>query len=206
MGEEHWGIEGISMNATVIDLAPLYTHAANDLECLSLPLSTKEGRILGKLIKGTLNEVPKSAGFYVWFAADASQPIYVGKASEGKTCNLYARLLEEIKEERGFLWAGDMLGLTENDLTHKWLAHYKERPGTNGGQRHISRSMRKRNSTHIAIIPTPGVDARTVRSLESHLIEILNPTVNVQRGAGLPEHKQRASNLADAFRREIVSA
>lgn len=191
------------MKPIIIDLAPLYDHAVTDLQCISLPLKTKEGRAFSKVIKECLSSIPKQAGFYTWFKAGVARPIYVGKASEGKTCHLHARLLEEVKEERGFLWAGELIGHTEDHLHAIWQDYYPDQPGKNGGRRHITRSIRKRNSTHIVVIPAPSLDKESVGSIENHLIKMLAPEVNASLGKRLPEHTEYATQIAEIFRSEI---
>lgn len=194
------------LKSIIIDLEPLYSHAAGDSEYISIKLKSGPGRVLSNLITNLVSIVPKLPGIYVWGHFDCAgdwKYDYVGKSWSGITSHLYARLLEEIKEERGFLWCGSRIGVTESMLIERHLQNHPERPGKNFSVNHITRAMRKRDATHIVVVAMEGMSNENIRALESNLIAMLKPRGNSQRGKQSPHHTELTDRVASILGQQV---
>lgn len=190
------------MESLIIDLEHLYCHAERDKGCESLPLKTRNGRELGKKITKLFSGVQESAGIYVWYDSQNQNVIYAGKSTKRKTSNLRARLVEELKEERAFLWAGKRIGIGVDKIHSKWQEFYPDIQDKGGGRRHIDRAIRKSNSTHVIVISLPALneEPQIIGSIEAHVIQhfkLQECGANARAETAAPEQDQTASKVID---------
>jgi hypothetical protein len=163
------------------------------------------GRKYGELASDVTRSIEASPGVYLWGAYDQSgswKNIYVGKApsaktSLSKTAKLRARILEELKDERCCLWRAV---LTETELMDARARYYGSRY-----ESHWLRSFRKAGATHVAWVSYPEVSNRDVHDIESDLIELLNPSGNLERPVPPPTVQQRTRAVVAQLRRMIHS-
>ncbi|OQX08757.1 MAG: hypothetical protein BWK73_24605 [Thiothrix lacustris] len=103
----------------------------------------------------------------------------MGKAGFGKTASLRARITEELKDERAFIWCGNHTGLDDIAVKNIWQQFYP--PNSNAAENHINRALKKQETTHIIWVATPHINNSKVSKIEADLIETLNPITNAQR-------------------------
>jgi hypothetical protein len=142
--------------------------------------------------------VPNEQGFYLWGFYNPQKfwiNVYLGKAGKGKTANLNARLLEELKDERAFVWRNFMASKDEVvGFDPKYPAEVK-------------RALHKAGSTHIFWVSAPEADLKpeNVEPVENDLIEAMNPTANRRRITPSANLQQQAGKFLNAFREMIHS-
>lgn len=143
--------------------------------------------LYGEIAKQVCTSIPAVQGFYLWGYYDKNglwRNVYLGKAGFGKTANLRARILHELKTERVFVWRqrmsdSELETRLERIRGHMWLLYNK----------HFIRSLKKRGTTHIAWVADGNLSNDQVGEVESDLIETLNPVANVMRPIP-PKHLQ----------------
>ena len=173
---------GINMNNGTIKLDNLYKHAASDPDAESIKGNSKIGRAYGKKAVELTSSIEASHGFYIWGKYEKNKlwrTIYLGKAGYGKTTSLKARITEELKDERAFLWHGLHSKLNETELLKVAENHYPNM--WHKYESHFKRAIRKNGATHIIWAVTPKLTNSEVVKIEADLIETLNPIANVQR-------------------------
>jgi hypothetical protein len=144
-------------------------------------------------------------GIYVWgtFECKYWSSIYLGKAGLGRTKKLLrARITEELKDERCFLWRHI---LSKDDL---FCAGPKvHRGGQENWDEYIrkawERSAKKATTTHIIFAETKALDNDEVREVEAELIEALNPKANVSKPVPPSHVIKEATRIFLRFRRTI---
>ena len=166
-----------------ICLEPLYEIVSNDTKGLAIKGESQEGRAYGKQASLITNSINENQGLYLWGKytdSGAWRSIYLGKSNTGKTSNLRARILEELKDERLFLWWRRTY-FSENVFLDLYKDHYDN--FTPKSENNFYRSIKKWGTTHIIWVSFDDDDIgySDIKILESDLIEILNPIVNDQR-------------------------
>lgn len=138
-----------------------------------------EGSAYGKeyshLCKVITQHVDEVAGFYVWGRYDRKRywrSIYLGKAGYKKDkTNLRKRILEELKDERAFVWRyvydeAEVLAICHriHDGRYTW-----------------KRPLLKTGTTEIIWVPAPKLSDSEILMVEADLIEGLSPSANLVR-------------------------
>ena len=170
------------------------------------------GKEYAKAVAGLVRTIPKEQGFYVWGSFSRNglwKTVYVGKAGFGKTATLNARILEELKDERAFLWRWDANCTTVETawpelqpLVSKYFSN-KESVLPERLHAHFKRALRKNKSTHIVWISRNQLSNVDVQRIEADLIETLNPTVNVQRPVPSSGLQEETINIIREFKQVI---
>jgi hypothetical protein len=154
-------------------LVPISRLIVSDPSGDHAPIGEAYGRICDQL---TDPEVPKKAGFYLWGFYDKRKfwvNIYLGKAgndAKGKFAHLRWRIREELMDERAFAWRA----FTKEKESTVQLDYPRYR-------REVLRAINKAGSTHIFWVAVPSSNPANIKSIESDLIETLNPTGNRER-------------------------
>jgi hypothetical protein len=149
---------------------------------------------LCKVITGNVDEV---AGFYVWGRYDRKRywhSIYLGKAGYKKDKkNLRKRILEELKDERAFVWRyiydeAEVLAICRriHDGRYTW-----------------KRPLLKAGATEIIWVPAPKLSDSEILMVEADLIEALSPSANLLRPIPV-RHVQSHATTVFAQLREII--
>ncbi|MFK8008008.1 MAG: hypothetical protein AB8H03_16745 [Saprospiraceae bacterium] len=172
------------LESEVIELKKLYDFVLKDKKNEALEGRSKQGKEYGKLVKELTNPISENGGFYIWGSYTKKglwNNIYIGKAGFSETTGLRARIKEELKDERSFIWLSKMnkkniLKLGAIKYPAMWEKKYK----TN-----TERAFRKFNSTHIIWIAIKRSDKeemeKDILKIESDLIETMNPIANRNR-------------------------
>ena len=192
------------MKAGIITLDTLYEHALSDIGGSSIKGSSTSGREYGKKASELAKSIPASHGFYLWGKYEKNRlwrTIYLGKAGYGKTTSLQARIKEELKDERVFLWCGPHSKLNEDALMRIGEKYYptmwyKYRT-------HFSRAIQKSGATHIIWAVTSGIRNNEVTKIEADLIETMNPIANIQRPAPTSGLQDKTIEIIKMFKHQI---
>lgn len=189
------------METGCIQLSELYGYVKNDPNGNALHGNSKEGREFGRLAKNTVASIKDEHGFYLWGKYEPNglwRHIYLGKAGYGKTANLQARILEELKDEKAFLWHNC---IDEKPLLKIGKKHYpKMWPSY---KNHWKRAIRKVGTTHIIWVSTPDLNNKDVEMVETDLIETINPIANHQRPTPKSELQDFTVKVIKAFKHHI---
>ena len=121
--------------------------------------------------------------------------IYLGKAGYGKTTNLRARILEELKDERCSVW----MAVFNKEKLHA----IRDRIHSGRYEREWERGMKKAGTTHIVWVPKPGIAPENITLVEADLIESLYPTANRQRLTPPNTVQREAIQIFEGFRQAI---
>lgn len=190
-----------------MDLVALLAHAKGFQlgESLSGPASAK----YTKLAVDAVKDVPDERGFYLWGTYERTglwRNIYLGKAGFGKTANLRARILEELRDERCLFWSGVLgrdriLTIGAQSYPIMWTKY----------RRHWERSLRKSPDQlppprFVIWVSSPELTNAFVVTVEADLIETLNPVANSQRPAPKAVLQVNTLVILEALRREIHKA
>ncbi|WP_415906760.1 hypothetical protein ACMXYX_07740 [Neptuniibacter sp. QD72_48] len=168
------------MESGHITLDSLYQHVNHDPCFQSIDGQGKTGREYAALATKLTSNIPIQQGFYIWGNYEENslwRTIYLGKASSGKTSSLKARILEELKDERIFMWADSQPNLNNAELMRLALNQYPRK----GLDKHFSRALRKKGTTHIIWVSTPDILKDEILNIEADLIETMNPFANSMR-------------------------
>ncbi len=168
-----------TITSGIIDLDILLQYALQDSVGAALHGNSSAGRSLGKLTKIVTSSIVDECGFYLWGSYEANglwRNRYLGKAGYGKTSHLRARITEELRDERCFLWSAileqdKILALGRQHYESMW---YKCEAGW-------LRSLKKAKTSHIIWVSTPELENAQVHDVEADLIETFNPIANVSR-------------------------
>lgn len=193
-----------AMNTGRISLEALYTHASNDLNGESIRGDSSLGREYGRLASSVVLPIPETHGFYLWGKYEKNKlwrTIYLGKAGYGKTTSLRARIKEELKDEKAFLWHGapvghseqELMAIAENCYPSMWHKY----------QTHFIRAIRKSGTTHILWVGTQDINNEEVIKIEADLIETLNPVANVQRPSPVSDLQDITVEIIRQFKHQI---
>lgn len=184
-------------------LRALYAYMEADPTGRSLHGSSKKGREYGKLVTAVASQVAEKQGFYLWGKYEKNglwRNIYLGKAGFGKTANLQARIREELKDESFFLWHHV---LDEQELFRIGEKHYPRM-----AKKYLAgwkRVIRKSGTTYIHWVDTPDLNNDDVRTVESDLIETMNPYANKVRPSPVSELQEKTINVIFALKSQIHS-
>lgn len=185
----------------MVSLRPLYDFVERYKDSPSLSGRSKIGRLYGRNVMEAVRTVPDASGFYLWgYYEDAERPwhsVYLGRAGSGKTTSLHARIGEELKDERVFVWRHV---LPKKELLQKLKSDY---PSKGGYQWASKRALRKADCTHIVWCAAPDFTREQVGQVEADLIELFNPKANRDRPAPKKDVQDRTMEVAAEFRTRI---
>jgi hypothetical protein len=155
------------------------------------------GKEYSRVCKEISDPIPSCQGFYLWGRYDKRRcwhSIYLGIAGfKEEKKNLKKRILEELKDERGFVWLHvfskdelleEVKGLY--DKPHKW-----------------KRPILKEGATEIFWAPTPHFADAELKRIEADLIEALNPTANLSRPTPVSVLQSDTAAVFTQFREAI---
>jgi hypothetical protein len=191
----------LSVESGIVSLRPLYEHVRTARSLEALDGRSAAARRYSQAVGLVVAAIPASQGFYLWGRYESNRlwrNIYLGKAGFGKTAQLRARIGEELRDERNFLYR---CILTEEVLLTSHRAIY--------GDRYLSgwrRVMQKVGTSHIVWATDPLLSNDEVRTIESDLIETLNPMANMQRPIPPESLQQHTHDIVAAFRTAIHAA
>lgn len=138
-------------------------------------------------------EVPKKRGFYLWGFYNHEDfwiNVYVGISAKGKTSDLKARVLEELKDERAFIWRESYTTTEVIGFDPKY-------------ETVVKRALRKAGSTHVFWVAETQLAKRTFEAVEYDLIEAMNPTGNRMRRTPSGIVQPEAGKILNTFREMI---
>lgn len=192
------------MKVGMITLEKLYEHATIDTEADAIKGNTKSGREYGKKVKELTSTISDQQGFYLWGKYEKNnlwRTIYLGKSGKGKTSSLRARLSEELKDEKSFLWSGPHSKLTDEMLAKRaadlWPNSWdKFKPI-------FERANRKSGTTHIIWVSSTGISNEDVVKIEADLIETMNPIANYQRPKPVSDLQDKTVEIIKMFKHQI---
>jgi hypothetical protein len=169
----------VQLCAGIVSLQRLHEFARRHATGGPLNGRSVVGREYGRLAGEITREIADEHGFYLWGAYDRRgfwQNLYLGKAGYGATAHLRARLVEELRDERAFLWyslltPSEINALGRQFYPRMWTSY----------SRGEERKRRKAGATHIVWVAAPALDNRQVLDVEADLIETLNPSANLRR-------------------------
>jgi len=193
------------LSATV-NLDPLFQFTSNNLDGSGMHGQSSVGRLYGKTVSELATKIANSQGFYIWGRYESTRlwrTIYLGKAGFGKTASLRARITEELKDERAFVWCGDHTGLQREDCKRIWQRYYPPISSSQAPENHINRALRKSGTTHIVWVSISDMDNNNVRLVEADLIETMNPIANFHRPAPTSDLQQITVEVIRAMKAEI---
>ncbi len=189
------------MSQGVVSLRDLYKHLDENRHRDHLDGRTPIARAYSHVAHRAIANVDPQRGFYLWGYYEPKglwRNLYLGKAGFGKTTNLRARILEELRDERTALLR--TLFTKEEIWTerakiyvtmwHKYLMHEE-------------RAILKAGATHIVWVSAPDITDAEVREIESDLVETLNPSANLSRPVP-PSHLQTRTKEVLACLRETI--
>ena len=159
--------------------------------------ASKYGKEYSRRCKAITEHVDEVAGFYVWGRYDRKRywhSIYLGKAGykEDKK-NLRKRILEELKDERAFVWRY----VYEEAEVRKICRRIHH------GKYTWNRALLKAGTTEIIWVPAPKLTDSEIRMVEADLIEALNPKVNLSRSTPVKIVQSHATKVFTRLR-EII--
>ena len=170
----------------------------------ALPWQSKIGRKYGKECKECVKGAAPSQGIYLWGYFESNglwKNVYLGKAGRGKTTNLRARILEELKDDRRFAWS-HVWG--EADLRSRVMKIYARRRDTVG--RNFELALKRRGARRIVWAAAPNLDNKSLVRVESDLIEAINPSANQQRPSPSSTWQEDTNQIFGRLRRVIHEA
>jgi hypothetical protein len=201
-----WPAEAIRtmtmMIAGIVFLGELYDfvekHRKNE-DALRIE-RTEIGKEYSALCHKITDSVAEYQGFYLYGRYDRRRywrSIYLGIAKDtAKKNSLRKRILEELKDERAFIWRHVF---SEQKLEGICQVIHQ-------GKYSWRRPMLKAHTTEIVWASFPGLEGRDVRSIEADLIEALNPTANLVRPTPTKVPQPEATRVFEEFRKTIHSA
>ena len=144
-----------------------------------LNLRTALGREYSNRCKEQTSSIPTTQGIYLWgrYKDGRWRDIYLGQAGVGKTANLGARILQELKGERCCLWRAVCSEKKLYELGPRVHIDPKKWPKI---RKIWKRAFRKAGSTHI-IWATSSLNNKDLKIVEADLIEKLNPPANKEK-------------------------
>ena len=189
------------MESKIVDLRKLYTYAKHNPSGEALHGKSQAGREYGQLVKRLTEEIADKRGFYLWGKYDKNslwRNVYLGKAGYSKTANLRARIAEELKDEKWFLWVSllnklEMSSLGAQYYPKQWKKYEKG----------LERTLKKAGSTYIIWVATPALNEQHFTKIEAELIETLNPIANMQRPAPTLDLQIETVEIIRQFRKQI---
>jgi len=149
-----------------------------------------------KLVSAIVESIPKQAGWYLWGRFNDVgfwETVYLGKSGNKKTSSLYARIKEELLDERNAFWA-TVYGSEPTERQFQKIYKNKYGPGT--------RSYRKRNVHFIVWLSIDDITEEEIRAEEQTLITLYRPAVNIQR-VSYPPHTRNTERILKSIDSEI---
>lgn len=190
------------MKSGILDLHPLIKYVdEGDRVGKSLCGYSSSGREYGTLANDLTVSIPEDPGFYLWGSYAKNRlwkNIYLGKAGYGRMTHLRARILEELKDERQFLWCPF---LTDEALFAKGKECYPRMWETY--KNHWKRAIAKAGASHIIWASAPEVENSQVLDIEKDLIETMNPSANLKRPVPPSSLQPVTKEVIGFFRYEI---
>jgi hypothetical protein len=190
------------MESGIISLEELYSFIRKEGPTgKALHGTSFEGRAYGKKAKEISSPISPKAGFYLWGKYDKKgfwKNVYIGKAGYGKTASLQARIREELKDERVFLWRNVLSKEHILELVNRYYPHGKYNVGCN-------RMVDGREGTsHIIWVAVPELtNNKQVEDVENDLIETLNPKDNKKRPVPPHDLQGWTSKIVAEFRKQV---
>lgn len=185
----------------MVSLRDLYTHLDENPHRDHLDCRSPIARAYSQVAQRAIATVSPERGFYLWGYYESRglwRNLYLGKAGFGKTTNLRARILEELRDERMALlrtlftkeaiWAAS--SRIYATMWHKYSMHGE-------------RAIRKAGATHIVWVSAPEITDAEVREIESDLIKTLNPSANVSRSVPPSRLQARTKEVLACLRETI---
>jgi len=178
-----------------IDLFDIYKYVATHPSFVS----GKNGDMLEytRLVNQITKPIPKDKpGWYLWGRFNDVgfwETVYLGKAGNKKTSSLYARIREELLDERAAFWA-TIYGSEPTERQFQKIYKNKYGPGT--------RSYRKKNIHFIIWVSATPVSEVEVKEEESVLISAYRPSINIQRHS-YPMRSEHTDYIVKAIDLEI---
>jgi len=178
-----------------IDLFNIYKYVATHPTFVS----GKNGDMLEytRLINQITKSIPKDKpGWYLWGRFNDVgfwETVYLGKAGNKKTSSLYARIREELLDERAAFWA-TIYGSEPTERQFQKIYKNKYGPGT--------RSYRKKNVHFIVWFGASPLSESEVKEEESVLISAFRPAINIQR-ITYPARTKYTDQVIQAIDKEV---
>jgi hypothetical protein len=110
---------------------------------------------------------------------------------------LHARICEELKDERVFLWG---IVLSKNQILEKVKQRYSHGKYDEGCE---SMLKGRAGTTHIIWVAVPELTDNQIVDVEKDLIETLNPKDNKMRPVPPPDLQDWTSKIVAEFRKHI---
>lgn len=176
------------------DLFDIYTYVSRHPKFVSGV--NGDMREYTQLVNTVMDGVPKQAGWYLWGRFNNVgfwETVYLGKAGNQKTSSLYARLREELLDERAAFWA-TVYGSEPTERQFQKIYKNKYGPGT--------RTYRKCGVHFIVWLGVDEVTEADVKAEEQTLITLYRPAVNIQR-VSYPPHTENTERILKAIDSEI---
>ena len=193
------------LNSGIIELKELYNFVLDDTNNQAIEGRSRKGREFGKKVKLLTENISDNGGFYIWGSYSKKglwNNIYIGKAGFNKTTGLKARIKEELKDERQFLWK---IKLSEQEIKEKCSLLYPEMAYKYKVE--WERHFRKFNSTHIIWVSINESDKdefeKDILTIESDLIETMNPIANRSRPKPYGELQSTTIDIIREIKRHI---
>lgn len=178
-----------------LDLFDIYKYVATHPNFVS----GKNGDMLSytKLVNGIVDHIPKDKpGWYLWGRFNDVgfwETIYLGKAGNKKTSSLYARIKEELLDERLAFWA-TVYGVEPTEKQFRKI--FKNKYGSN------TRSYRKKNIHFIVWASASPISEDEVKEEEHVLISAYKPAINIHR-ITYPSRTKYTDRIIQAIDEEI---
>lgn len=199
------------MKTTITNISPLINFAQKEEHREGLHGTSPTGRQYGRLVVETTANIPASPGFYIWGYYTSTRlwrTVYLGKAGFGVQTHLNARITEELKDERPCIWSH---GKTKDEISiiqQQWLAPGLKAPDYQPQQasiNHFNRSILKSPTTHIITVSdfSDIINNQSIRTIESDLIETMNPIANMQRPRPDSDLLHQTVEIIGAFKKII---
>ena len=184
----------------MVSLRELYKHLHEYPHRDHLDGRSSIARAYSRVALRAIANVDPQRGFYLWGCYEPRglwRNLYLGKADSGKTANLRARILEELRDERiallRTLFTKDEIWTASAQIYatmwHKYLKHGE-------------RAIQKAGATHIVWVSTPNIKD-DVREIEADLIETLNPSANILRPVPPSRLQARTKEVLACLRETI---
>lgn len=178
-----------------LDLFDIYKYVATHPNFVS----GKNGdmRSYTKLVNEITKPIPKDKpGWYLWGRFNDVgfwETVYLGKAGNKKTSSLYARIKEELLDERAAFWA-TIYGSEPTEKQFQKIFKNKYGPGT--------RSYRKKNVHFIVWLSASPISETEVKEEENILISAYRPAINIHR-ITYPLRTEHTDQIIQAIDNEI---
>lgn len=189
------------MKSGIVDLKPIVDFVANDVDGLALKGTSSQGRAYSKLAREVVSSIETTQGFYLWgtYVEGEWVNIYLGKAGKAKTSSLRARILEELRDERPFVWGSvlaeeEILKIGAEFYPNMWDRSYEFQ---------WVRALEKVNTTHIVWVSVPHLSEKEVFDVEKKLIARVNPLANRSRPSVPDDDFALADAIISSFNKEI---